>query len=161
MWTLLFLASLASLASAGPQPQKEPLGPKGMKLKADLLGWHYKGGQYGAFRSVQNGPNAYNNAELQIYRHDLVWQDPKTKTLTIKCGKGGDGQIYCGRVETSHVWHTSYDPSLRRRGYLEVRGTLPLGTGGNWHGNFPAWWLYAYDWPKGAEIDFLEGKGKK
>jgi len=91
----------------------------------------------------------------------MVWQDPKTKMLQIKCKKDGT-EIYCGRVETDGIWHTSQDPSLRWNGYIEFRGTMP--TGKNRNDNycaFPAWWLWAYNWPHNGEIDIIETKNGK
>ena len=66
------------------------------------------------------------------------------------------------RVETDGIWRTSQDPSLRWNGYIEFRGTMP--TRKNWkdyYCAFPAWWLWAYNWPHNGEIDIIETKNGK
>ena len=45
--------------------------------------------------------------------------------ITIKAERHSDGSITSARLESYQLWTTNQDPSIRNRGYVEVRATLP------------------------------------
>ena len=45
--------------------------------------------------------------------------------ITIKAERHSDGWITSARLESYQLWTTAMDASIKNRGYLEVRSTIP------------------------------------
>ena len=56
-------------------------------------------------------------------------QDSNSGEITITAEKHSDGKITSGKVETKNVWTTASDLTVKNRGYVEVRATMPAKVG--------------------------------
>ena len=100
-----------------------PMGPAGVILKYDLLQNNYPGTAHGAFKAFNKEDNPNN--EVQAYKPEAVSQAGNGGPITLKAEHHSDGRITSGKIDTRNTWTTAQDQSIKTRGYLEVRATLP------------------------------------
>ena len=62
--------------------------------------------------------------DLGRYRPESASQAANGE-ITIKAERHSDGWITSARLESYQLWTTAYDSSIKNRGYLEVRSTIP------------------------------------
>ena len=132
---LLTLLSFLPFAFCAPRASIDapagPIGPAGAILKYDLLQNSYPGATYGAFKAtyaepcMQSNMTCNHNNELQTYTPDSASQAGNGGPITIKAERHSNGWITSARLESYQLWTTAQDPSIKTRGYLEVRATLP------------------------------------
>lgn len=158
---LVFLLLIGSIY--GAEWPQGPQGPPGAIFKYDLLsnsqpGINYPGFHLGAF-VPQTWPQGLVNRELQEYLPGNARQD-SNGAITITAKKENDGRITSARLETYGVWSTTQSADTKKRGYVEVRSTMPVAGYGSFRGAWPAIWMLGNgngnQWPKYGEIDMLE-----
>ena len=111
-----------SLVKLSPAIPDGPQGPLGATLVDDLIG------------KLQ--PRAYHaykfNGEMQEYVHEACQHNGSEIIMTAK--QEGGGKITSCRMDTNGVWTTSQSEATKKRGYVEVRATMPVKVNGK--GNF-------------------------
>merc|ERR1711874_10037 len=105
----------------------------------------------GAFKAtyaepcMQSNMSCNHNNELQTYRPESASQASNGE-ITIKAERHSDGWITSARLESYQLWTTAQDASIKNRGYLEVRSTLPAKPNGDqYKGSWPAFGCLAME----------------
>merc|ERR1712055_1070165 len=75
---------------------------------------------------MQSNMSCNHNNEMQTYRPESASQAGNGE-ITIKAERHSDGWITSARLESYQLWTTAMDPSIKYRGYLEVRSTSHHG----------------------------------
>ena len=73
-------------------------------------------------------PKGWFNHELQEYTPEACqsyWRPGGTGEITITAKQEGS-KVTSGRLDTNGVWSTSQSEAIKKRGYVEVRATMPV-----------------------------------
>ena len=116
------LATANPLVELSPSMPDGPQGPPGAKLVDDLI----------SKLQPRSYPKGTFNGELEEYVPHACQHDGREIILTAK--QEGGGKITSCRMDTNGVWTTSQSEATKKRGYVEVRATMPVKVNGK--GNF-------------------------